>query len=147
MEAEAARQGRGYLGQAAPLTQQLAAIDVGGEVEVADQEPVGRAVALQQVERAGGVARDAPAKGRVRHARQRVEHRIEIGADPEPEMLEIVGGIADHRQRMGRQFQVDPLRELGPPNATGESDDCGLRRHAIRILSTLTSTHPATSSA
>src|SRR5207253_636764 len=60
-----------------------------------------------------GLAAPAPAEFGVVLPRQGVEQGVEIGRDPEAEMLEIIAGIGDDGQRIGRQDAVEAERQLG----------------------------------
>ena len=121
------------VGQAGAQPQSFGAQDMGGEILVAELEPEIATVAADRVERVPGVAGDAPAGGRIGDPGQRVEDRVEVGADPQPEELEIVGGVDDHGQVAGRQFPGQALGELGAADAARQRHDhleCSLCRVA-----------------
>src|SRR5205823_10623801 len=86
-------------------------------------EPGLAAVPPEQVERAESVAGDAPTGLRVGHPGEGVEHGVEVGADPQPEVLEVVGGVADDGEAVGRQREGEPLRQLGPADPPRQRDD------------------------
>ena len=53
---------------------------------------------------------------------QGVHHRIEIRTHTQAEMVEVVAGIHDHRQVVGRQDIRKPKGELGAADAACESE-------------------------
>ena len=82
-------------------------------------------VAKRRHERPGLVA-PAPAGLGIVEPRERVEQRVEIGRDRQAEMLEIVAGVGDHGQAVGRQHAVQAERELGAADAARQRQHAAL---------------------
>ena len=81
--------------QALALPEQVGAREVGGDVAVAETEP-GRAVQLRDgVEDGEGVACEAPAGLAIVEACERVGDGVEVGADAQAEVREVVAGVDD----------------------------------------------------
>jgi hypothetical protein len=64
-----------------------------------------------------------PSRSRIGDAGQGVHNRVEIGRDGEAEVLEVVGRVDDHIERIGRQLVGEAERELRAADATGEGED------------------------
>ena len=111
------------VGQPLPGTQPCRSLQVRGEVGVAETEPCVFAVSFQHCERREGIVHDAPTGRGVRETREGVHHRIEVRADVDAEKLQIIGGVADDRQRIRRQDPVEAVGEFGPADAPGKRDD------------------------
>ena len=82
------------------LGEPVGAVQVGREVPVAEREPVRAAQVGQGVARDPGLAGPAPAGGRVDQAGQRVGHGVEVRADDQPAVREVVADV-DHRDEVG----------------------------------------------
>ena len=107
--------------------QPLGAVQVGGEVAVADVEPGGHAVALERAEGHEGLAREAPAGLGVVGAGERVGDGIEVGADPQPVEPVVVAGIA-HDDHIARIDHLQQPRE----EARRADSTCQGRDHAAQ---------------
>ena len=84
--------------QAVARDQAAGALDVGGEIGVAEAEP-GLAAELRERRHEGpGLAGPSPAGLRIGDARERVRDGIQIRRDAKAEMLEVVAGVAHHHQ-------------------------------------------------
>ena len=121
--------------QALPRGQAAGALDVGGQIGVAEAEP-GLAAQLRERRHEGpGLAGASPAGLRIGDARERVHDGIQIRRDAEPEMLEVVAGVAHHHQGIRRQQPVETERELGAADAAGQRDHAHCRAHRKRSSS------------
>src|SRR4029079_15835837 len=89
------------------------ALDVHREVAVAETEPGLAAELLERAQEATGLGLAAPAADRAGQARQVVHHGVEVGCDVEAEVLEVVAGVGDHDQPLGRHRARETDRELG----------------------------------
>src|SRR3712207_9565531 len=74
-----------------------------------------------------GLVGEAPPGLGVGHARQRVHHGIEVGADAQAPRVEVVGGVDDHGEVAGRQDVLQARRELGPPDPARQGADLHAR--------------------
>ena len=94
----------GDLGQRRSLGHAVRAIQVRGEVSVAEPEPrcarrrsqrpdVG--IAIEGAHRLPGLADESPARLRIDRAGQRVDHRVEVGTDAQPVHHDVVAGVDD----------------------------------------------------
>src|SRR5580704_14880147 len=70
-----------------------------------------------------GLVRAAPALLRIGHARERIEHSIEVGANGRAAMLEVVPGIDDELQSAGRHAALQTLGQLGSADSSAKRDD------------------------
>jgi hypothetical protein len=110
----------GHLRQPVAGVEHLRADEVGREVAVAKPEPAG----LDPVrgELLFGVPRlvfAPPAALVVDAAAERVHHRVEVGADPEPEHPDVVGGVADNGDRVG--LGIDYRAQAGEEARTADA--------------------------
>ncbi len=96
--------------------------DVGGEVAVAEPEPLGadavRREFLLDVEALVGTA---PALLLVDATAEGVHHGVEVGADLEAEQMDVVTGVADHRDvRVGRGL-LEATQETSTTDTAGQN--------------------------
>ena len=101
------------------------------EVEVAEPEPVLAAPPARRRERVPALAGAAPAALVVDEACERVEQRVEVGRDVQPEDLEVVADVADDGQLTGREDVRETSREAGAAASAREQDDL----HAVTARS------------
>ena len=111
------------------------ALDVRRQVGVAETEPGLAAQLLQRPHEAPGLARAPPAGLGVGDPGQRVQDRVQIRRDAEPQMLEVVAGVAHHHQAIRRQRPVQAERQLGAADAAGQGDHPDRRAHRNRSAS------------
>ena len=115
-----------------PARSRSRAVQMGGEVAVADVEPRGHAVALERAEGREGLAREPPAGFGVVGAREGVRDGIEVGADPQAVEPVVVAGIA-HDDHVGRIDHLEqPRQEASRADSTGQGHD-----HASRVAATV----------
>ena len=102
----------------------LAAYDVGGEVAVTEPEP-GRpdAVERELVAYGVGLVGPAPALFLVDATAEGVHDRVQVGADPQPEKGDVVGGVADHGDLRVGDGGAQPAQEAGGTDAAGGDHD------------------------
>ena len=100
------------------------------EIEVTEREPVLATERADGLERVPGLAAPAPATLLVGEARERVEDRVEIRRDVEPEHLDVVTDVANHA-RHGSVRDVDDAADEA--RATDPSrEDATFRRGSSR---------------
>ena len=109
----------------APARSRSRAVQMGGEVAVADVEPRGHPVALERAEGRERLADEAPSGLGVVGARERVGDRVEVGADPEPVEPVVVAGVADDDD-VGRVDHLEQPRQ----EASGADSTCQGHDHA-----------------
>ena len=116
-------------GQAGPLGQPQGAVDVGGQVAVAEPEPGLAAVGRQPLEAAEAVVGVAPA-ARVGDPRQHVGADVEVGADAQAVEVPVVAGVDHHRQPRLALDLGEPVDHLGAPGPPRQGQDHGRRAGA-----------------
>jgi alpha-tubulin suppressor-like RCC1 family protein len=79
-------------------TQTPRALDVNRKIAIAETKPVLATQRLDAVHERPGLIAPAPAGGGVVEVGQCVGQRVDVGADAEAKMLEIVTGVGDNRQ-------------------------------------------------
>ena len=97
------------------------------EVEVAELEPAFAAQLANRLEGAPRLVRSPPAALVVAESRNRVDDRVEVGRDMEPEHLDVVADVSDDRDVRGRNDVHQAADEPRAANSAGE--DCDL--HAV----------------
>ena len=108
---------------AAALAEEAGAMQMRGEVAIAQAEPAGLAEARHLLEGVEGLAAQPPALPLVDEAGERVADGVEIGGDVQAPELGVVAGIADDGERGGREQRRQPPQELGRARPTGEGGD------------------------
>ena len=94
-----------------------------GEVAVAEEEPGLAAERRQRRHEGAALPRPPPAGLLVREPGEGVGERVEIGADFQAEMLEVVAGVGHDREAAGVvQHVAEAERELGAADAARERD-------------------------
>src|SRR5262249_9731605 len=101
-------------------------VEVGGEVLVAEAEPGGAAVALEALHRAPGLVAQAPAPLGVDGVGQRVDDRVEVGADVQPVEVDVVADVDDGGDQLGRHHLHDAGQEPGGAPPAGQHRHVGL---------------------
>ena len=98
-----------------------------GEVLVAEEEPGLAAERAERLHEGAALPCPAPTGLLVREPREGIGKRVEIGADLQAEMLEIVAGVGHHGEPAGvLQHVAEPERQLGAADPAGE-------RHVARV--------------
>ena len=109
------------------------ALDMGGEIAVAELEPGLAAERRERRHEGPGLVAPAPAALRIVETGERVHQRVDVGRDRQAEMLEVVAGVGDHDEFAGRQHAAQAERELGAADAARERDHarwgCGRQRN------------------
>src|SRR5437016_4247744 len=100
---------------------------MGGQIAVAEVEPGLAAEAPEGLHKAPGLVPPAPAELEVVDAGEGVEQGVDVGRDRKSQMLEVVAGIGDDNQRLGRQYAVEAERQLGAADAARQREDQPLR--------------------
>ncbi len=75
-----------------------------------------------------GLIHPAPARVRVGNPAQRIAHRIQVGADVQAEVLEVIPGIDHDGERFGRQAARQAIHQLGAAHPTSQSNDLSCQR-------------------
>ena len=110
--------------QGPPLGQQPRAEEVGGQVHVTETEPrpLG-AEGPQLIRGAERLAGSPPSSIAVGDAPQPVRHRVEVRRDVQPVQDDVVPGIDDDREGLGRHHPDQPTQELPGPHTSGKRHD------------------------
>src|ERR1043166_1174800 len=96
------------------------ALDMGGEVAVAELEPSLAAERRQRRHEGPSFLAPPPALLRIAHAGERVHERVEIGRNSEPKMLEVVARVGDDNQPLRRHDAAQAQRKLGAADPAGK---------------------------
>ena len=117
----------GDLRQGGPVGQALGAVEVGGEVAVAEAEPGLASEAVEAVHHPPGLPGEAPAALVVVQPRQGVGHGVEVGADVQAVELGVVAGVDHGRDLGGRDDAHEAAQQAGGTYSSGEGGDHGAR--------------------
>jgi len=93
------------------------------EIAVAEREPVLTAERADRLARVPGLAAAPPAALLISEAGERVEDRVEIRRDMEPEHLDVVAHVADHAGGGCAGDVDDTADEARAPHASRQHDD------------------------
>ena len=93
------------------------------DIAIAETEPGFAAQSFHGFHERPGFVVTAPAEFAIGQPGQRVRHGIDVGRDRQAEMLEIVAGVDDDEQFLGRHDARQTQREFGAADAAGEGDD------------------------
>ena len=112
--------------QALARPQSPGTLDMDGEVLVAEEEPGLAAERAERRHEGAALPCPPPAGLRVREPGEGVGERVEVGADLEAEMLEVVAGVGDDGEPGGVVKHVaEPECELGAADTPGERHVAG----------------------
>src|SRR5260370_18737148 len=111
-DAEAPANVGGPLGQCLPQAQATGALDMQREIAIAEPKPVLAAERADALHEGPRLVTPAPAGGEIVDARESVGQRVDIGRDAQSKMFEIVAGVADHEQFVGRQDEAQTHRQI-----------------------------------
>ncbi len=100
-----------------PGGQPLRALHVQGEIPVAEAEPGRAAEFSERLHERPGLVATAPAEFEVGNSGERVERGVEVRADPEPQMIEVIATVDDDAQAVRGQHPVQAERQLRPADA------------------------------
>src|SRR5581483_11464717 len=93
------------------------------EIAIAEPKPVLAAERADAVHERPGLVTPAPARDRIVEAREHVRQCIDVRRDAQSKMLEIVAGVGDNKQFVGRQHAAQAERQFGAANPTGQRHD------------------------
>jgi hypothetical protein len=110
----------GDLRQRRPLPEPRGAVQVGGQVAVAQREPRLVPEAGQLLRDGGALVVASPLLLGVHHAGQPVGDRVEIRADAKAHPLQVVTDVHDRGDAIGREDGLQPPQEAGSTDAAGE---------------------------
>src|SRR6266567_4034373 len=99
------------------------ALDMQGEITIAEAEPVLAAQRADGLHERPGLVPAAPPGDGIVEAGQHVGQRIDIGRDAEAEMLEIVARVGDNQQFVRRQHAAQAKRQLGAADTARQRHD------------------------
>ena len=112
--------------QALARPQSPGPLDMDGEVLVTEEEPGFTAERAKGLHEGAALPCPPPAGLRIREPCEGVGERVEIGADLEAEMLEVVAGVGDDGEPGGVVKHVaEPECELGAADTAGERHVAG----------------------
>src|SRR5215472_17229559 len=93
------------------------------EVAIAEREPVLATELADGRERTPRLVAAAPTALLVGQPRERVEDRVEVGRDVQPEDLDVVADVADHARRRRAGDVDDAADEACASDASGQDRD------------------------
>src|SRR3984885_4811761 len=94
-----------------------------GEIAIAEPKPVLAAERADRVHERPRLVTPAPAGGGIVETSENIGQRVDIGRDAEAKMLEIVAGVGDHEQFVGRQDEAQTERQFGAADPAGQRHD------------------------
>ena len=108
------------------------------QITIAELKPVFAAQAFDLLHKSPRFAGAAPAELLIVYTGQRIHHRVEVGANGKAHVLEIVTGVDDDGQLIGRQHCGQPDGKARTAHATRKCDDHRNRSSALgRITSAM----------
>src|SRR5271167_808782 len=96
------------------------------EIAVAEPKPVLTAKRADAVHERPRLVTPAPAGDGIVETSENVGQRVDIGRDAQPKMLEIVAGVGDHEQFVGRQDAAQTERQFRAADPAGQRHDKSL---------------------
>src|SRR5205823_1605913 len=102
-----------HAGQRRSIPPTLRAVQMGGEVAIAQAEPGRAAVALEGLDHRPALARQAPSRLLVDGAAERVDDGVEIGTDVEAVKDDVVARVHHGRHAFGRDDLDQAPEEAG----------------------------------
>src|SRR5581483_10798316 len=99
------------------------ALDMQGEIAVTEPKPVLAAERADAIHERPRLVAPAPAGDGIVDAGENVGQRVDIGRDAEAKMLEIIAGVGDHEQPVGRQDAAQTEHQLGAADPAGQRHD------------------------
>ena len=93
------------------------------EIAIAEPKPVLAAERADAVHERPRLVTPAPAGDGIVDARERIGQRVDIGRDAQSKMLEIVAGVGDHEQFVGRQDAAQTERQFRAADPAGQRHD------------------------
>src|SRR3546814_5004362 len=99
------------------------------EIAITELKPVLAAQRSHRAHEAPALGFTAPALRGIGLAGQRIEQRIDVRRDREPEMLEIVAGIDDGRYRSRRNGVAEAEHQFRPADAARQDGDVAAQRN------------------
>jgi len=110
--AESMTDGIGGLRESFPLSEHDSAMNVRGEIAIAEMEPRFMAVAAESLEKMKCFAAHAPTGGRIHHAGERVRDDVEVGGDFEAVEDDVVASVDDDGEHVGIHRMVEAEEKL-----------------------------------
>src|SRR5258705_10211862 len=93
------------------------------QIAIAEPKPVLAAECADAVHERPGLVAPAPAGDGIVDARESVGQRVDIWRDAKSKMLEIVAGVGDHEQFVGRQDAAQTERQFRAANPARQRHD------------------------
>src|SRR3954469_2594253 len=101
----------------------MGALNMQREIAIAEPKPVLAAKRADAVHERPRLVTPAPAGGGIVDARENIGQRVNIGRDAKSQMLEIVAGVGDHEQLVGRQDAAQTERQFRAADPAGQRHD------------------------
>src|SRR6202165_2843656 len=110
-------------GQCLPQAQATGALDMQREIAIAEPKPVLAAERADAVHERPRLVTPAPAGDGIVETRENIGQRVDVGRDAQSKMLEIVAGVGDHEQLVGRQHAAQTERQFRAADPAGQRHD------------------------
>ena len=110
-------------GQPFPRAHAPRALHMHGEIPVTEEEPVRSPKFTHRGHETVALVLPSPALRQVGAVRKGIDQRVDVGADAQAQMVEVVAGVGDDRQVPGRQHPGQSQRQLGPADTAGQIGD------------------------
>ena len=101
------------------------------EIAIAEPKPVLAAERTDAVHERPRLVTPTPAGHGIVNIREDIGQRVDIGRNAQSKMLEIVAGIRDHEQFVGRQDAAQTERQFGAADPAGQRHDKSLAHRNI----------------
>src|SRR5947209_10935811 len=93
------------------------------EIAIAEPKPVLAAERANTVHVRPRLVTPAPAGHGIVETSENIGQRVDVGRDAQSKMLEIVAGVSDHEQLVGRQHPAQTERQFRAADPTGQRHD------------------------
>src|SRR5713101_1866051 len=103
--------------------QMLSPCHMKGEVLVAEQEPVVSAEQLYSLDEIPAFRGASPSALGIAEVSERIENGVDIRADPQAQMFEVVADVDDDRRGPGRGNPLQSQRKFRTSYAAAQRDD------------------------
>src|SRR6185437_17003959 len=106
-----------------PQAQATGALDMQREIAIAEPKPVLAAERANAVHERPRLVTPAPAADEIVDSRENIGQRVDVGRDAQSKMLEIIAGVGDYEQLVGRQDEAETERQFGAADPAGQRHD------------------------
>ncbi len=121
--AEGVTDGIGDLRESFAMGKHFGAVNVGGEIAIAEIEPSFAAIGAEPLEEMKSFTAHAPAFGGIDDSGERVRNDVEVGRNFQTVHDDVVAGVDDDGEAVWIHGMVEPEQKFRCPDTAGESSD------------------------